>query len=72
MNTKALNEIDYFRIRDEVAGYCVSEEAKEILLKKEPLTNHKEIEHLKNMSREWVEYLHTTHSSPLSGWEPIH
>lgn len=72
MNTKALNEIDYFRIRDEVAGYCVSEEAKEILLKKEPLTNHKEIEHLKNMSREWVEYLHTTHSSLLSGWEPIH
>ena len=72
MNTKALNEIDYFRIRDEVAGYCVSEEAKEILLKKEPLTNHKEIEHLKNMSREWVEYLHATHSSPLSGWEPIH
>ena len=72
MNTKALNEIDYFRIRDEVAGYCVSEEAKEVLLKKEPLTNHKEIEHLKNMSREWVEYLHTTHSSPLSGWEPIH
>ena len=72
MNTKALNEIDYFRIRDEVAGYCVSEEAKEILLKKEPLTNHKEIEHLKNMSREWVEYLHGTHSSPLSGWEPIH
>ena len=49
MNTKALNEIDYFRIRDEVAGYCVSEEAKEILLKKEPLTNHKEIEHLKNI-----------------------
>ena len=72
MNTKALNEIDYFRIRDEVAGYCVSEEAKEVLLKKEPLTNHKEIEHLKNMSREWVEYLHTTHSSPLSGWKPIH
>ena len=72
MNTKALNEIDYFRIRDEVAGYCVSEEAKEILLKKEPLTNHKEIEHLKNMSREWVEFLHATHSSPLSGWEPIH
>ena len=72
MNTKALNEIDYFRIRDEVAGYCVSEEAKEILLKKEPLTNHKEIEHLKNMSREWVEYLNAIHSSPLSGWEPIH
>lgn len=72
MNTKALNEIDYFRIRDEVAGFCVSEEAKEILLKKEPHTNHKEIEQLKNMSREWVEYLHATHSSPLSGWEPIH
>lgn len=72
MNTKALTEIDYFRIRDEVAGYCVSEEAKQVMLKKEPLVKSQEIENLKNMSREWVEYLHVTHSSPLSGWEPIH
>ena len=72
MNTKALTEIDFFRIRDEVAGYCVSKEAQEILLKREPLTKHNEVEQLKNLSREWCSYLSTVHTSPISGWEPIH
>lgn len=72
MNTKALNEIDYFRIRDEVAGYCVAQESKEILLKREPLTNHKEIEELKNLSREWSLYLSDSRTAPVSNWEPVH
>lgn len=71
MNQKALNEIDYFRIRDVVASFCVSLEAKESLLQKEPLTNFNEIEKLKNMGREWTTYLDAISSSPLSSWQPI-
>ena len=57
MNEKTLKEIDYFRIREEVAGYCLSEEGKKSLLERNPLTNLKEIEYLKNASREWTSYL---------------
>lgn len=72
MNKKALTEIDYFRIRDEVASYCIASESQEILLKREPLNNHKEVEELKNLSREWSTYLSDSRTSPISNWEPIH
>lgn len=72
MDSKTLQEIDYFRIREEVAGYCVSEEGKQSLLEREPLTKNKEIEKLKNLSREWCNYLSANRSAPFSGWESIH
>lgn len=72
MDKKTLSEIDYYRLREEVAGYCVSLEGKNSLLEREPLTNSNEIEKLKNLSREWCAYLNRTHNSPFGGWEPIH
>lgn len=72
MNTNTLTEIDFYRIREEVAGFCVSEEGKKSLLEREPLTNQKEIEKLKNLSREWTVFNSVSKSSPFSGWEPIH
>lgn len=71
MNTKTLTEIDFFRIRDQVASYCLSEEGKASLLSREPLKKSSEIEHLKNLSREWGLYLSQTHASPLSLWNPV-
>ena len=71
MNTKTLNEIDFFRIREEVAGYCVSEEGKRSLLDREPLKINTEIEKLKTMSREWGTYFAATHKNPVSAWEPV-
>ena len=71
MNVKTLTEIDFFRIRDEVAGYCVSSEGKDSLLKREPLKKTEEIEKLKNLSREWGVYLSQTHNIPVSGWSPV-
>lgn len=72
MNSKTLTEIDYYRIREEIAGYCVSEEGKDILLKAEPLKDSQKIEFLKKCSREWCNYISAAHSSPLHGWDPIH
>ena len=71
MNTKTLTEIDYFRIRDRVASYCISEEGKNSLMGREPFKNADEIENLKNMSREWGAYFAQTRACPFSGWEPV-
>ena len=72
MNTKTLNEIDFYRIRDEIAGYCVSAEGRDKLLAREPLRKTEEIENLKNLSREWTTYFSAGRANPLSSWEPVH
>lgn len=71
MNEKTLKEIDYYRIREEVAGFCVSEEGKKSLLERNPLTDLNKIEFLKNASREWCTFLSAGHAAPVGGWEPI-
>ena len=72
MNNKTLNEIDYYRLRDEIAGYCVSTEGREKLLQREPLRKSEEIENLKNLSREWSVYFSAGRANPISVWEPVH
>ena len=72
MNQKTLQEIDYFRIREEIAGYCVSAEGRQKLLEREPLRKTEEIENLKNLSREWSTYFSAGRSNPVSAWEPVH
>ncbi|MBP5283565.1 MAG: endonuclease MutS2, partial [Treponema sp.] len=72
MNTKTLQEIDYFRIRDEIAGYCVSAEGRDKLLAREPLRKSDEIENLKNLSREWTVFYSAGRANPLTAWEPVH
>ena len=41
LHKKTLEQLDYYRIRDTIAGYCVSEEGKASLLKREPFTQEK-------------------------------
>ena len=72
MNTKTLQEIDYFRIREEIAGYCVSSEGREKLLQREPLRKSEEIEKLKNLSREWSVFFSAGRSNPVKAWEPVY
>ena len=71
MNKQALQEIDYYRVRDEVASYCVTQEAKDSFLQREPFTESKQIENLKNLSREWSKYLSASRKNPLLFWEPV-
>ncbi|MCQ2583359.1 MAG: Smr/MutS family protein [Treponema sp.] len=71
MNQKTLTEIDYFRIREQVAAFCVSEEGKVELLNREPLSDSKKIEFLKSCSREWLKYVSTCKNNPVSGWPTI-
>ena len=72
MNEKTLQEIDYFRICDEIAGYCLSEEGKHDLLTRLPFTDSKKIEFYKNCSREWTAYLSKSKNLPFGAWEPVY
>lgn len=71
MNTKTLTELDYYRIKETVAGLCVSTEGKNDILKREPFTDIKAFADLKLLSREWNTFLSVSRSSPLSQWPVI-
>ena len=71
MNSLALQEIDFYRLRDEVAGFCITEEARLSFLQREPLTDSKKIENLKNLSREWTVFLSASCKNPVTFWEPV-
>lgn len=71
MDRKTLTELDYYRIRDEISFFCVSEESRFIMSRMEPLSNPEEIERLKNLGREWLKYLNTTRAPALTGWNPV-
>ncbi len=71
MNKLALQEIDFYRIRNQVADYCLTQEGKDSFLQREPLTDSKKIEELKNLSREWTVFLSASCKNPLLFWEPV-
>ncbi len=71
MNKVALQEIDFYRVRDQVAAYCITGEAKDLFLQREPYTDQKQIELLKNLSREWAKYLSASRKNPVLFWEPV-
>lgn len=72
MDKKTLTELDYYRIRDEIASCCLAEESRFIMTRLEPFTQVEEIEERKALSREWLKYLNTTRASALSGWNPVY
>lgn len=71
MDKKTLTELDYYRIRETISGFCVAEESRFIMARLEPLSDAVEIEKSKEISREWLKYLSTTRAPALSGWNPV-
>lgn len=73
MHKKTLEQLDYYRIRDTIAGFCVSEEGKSSLLKREPFTREQinEINRLKNLSSQWQKALCSKNPIRLHGWGAI-
>lgn len=64
-------ELDFYRIRDKIAGSCVSEEGHELLLKRESSSDEIFVERQKNLGREWNVFLHSSYAASLSGWPEI-
>lgn len=71
MDKKTLTDLDFYRIRDEISGFCVSEEGNYAFSRIEPLTDYQKIEEQKNFSREWTKFLSTTRPQPVSFWPPV-
>ncbi len=68
MNEKTLETLDYFRIRDNVAGFCCSEEGEATLKERTPFTSFEKYGPLKEQSREWASYLNKGYAMPFAGW----
>ena len=71
MDTNTLQILDYYRVRNQVAGYCKSAEAKNILENWLPLTDFHSIQERKNKGLEWQLFINSGVKNPLRGWEPI-
>ena len=73
MHRKTLEQLDYYRIRENIAGYCVSEEGKSAILRREPLTQEKfnEISSLKTLSSQWQKALLSKNPIRLHSWGQI-
>ena len=71
MNAWMLSALEYYRIRDDIASYCMSEEGKDALKKREPFTDSEIITHLKALSRDWQRVLPLPHPPVLAAWPPV-
>ena len=73
MHRRTLEELDYYRIRETVSGYCVSEEGKASVLRREPLTQNEleKINFLKTLSSQWQRAILSKNSIRLDGWNEI-
>lgn len=71
MDKKTLTELDYYRIRDEVQGFCVSEEGRNELSHREPFTDYSQYDYLKKLSREWLKCFSSQRNIMLHSWEDI-
>lgn len=71
MDKRTLEQLSYYRLRDEVASFCVSEEGCDALKSREPFTDKTHIQLLKNYGREWLSILNSTNPFSLSSWPPL-
>jgi len=71
MNRRTLTELDYYRIRDSIAIYCVSEEGKAQICRTEPFTDLEKIRNLKETGNEWLTFLNSAKQVSLSSWPEI-
>ncbi|MBP3709076.1 MAG: endonuclease MutS2 [Treponema sp.] len=71
MDRDTLIELDYCRIRDNIAQFCASEEAKLALETREPFTDAEHIEKLKNTSRDWQLFNASQRAPVILPWPEV-
>ncbi len=71
MNQRTLEVLEYPRIREEIAGVCMSEEGKTSLLEKAPSTDVAEVSRLKALGSAWLRSLSGENPPRFSGWPAI-
>ena len=71
MEQKTLEQLDYFRIRDSIARYCMTEEGKSCLMMRIPFIEKKETILAKKEAKEWESYLLSGNPNILKRWNPV-
>lgn len=71
MQKKILGQLDYFRIRKNIAFYCKTEEGKEALLERLPLKDKSEIKKLKDLGFEMKSYYAKGFASLIRPFEAL-
>ena len=73
MDEKTLEELDYFRIRKEIEGMCVSEEGARKISQRMPFgsADKGKCDRLKRMAREWTAATKSRTSASLQSWSPV-
>ena len=71
LSGQTAQELDFYRIRAQVALFAASEEGKELLSQREPSSDMENMERLKGLGKEWAVFLSSARPAPLSAWPPV-
>ncbi len=71
MNERTLEVLEYTRIREKIAGYCMSEEGRAALLERVPSVDPLEINRLKSLGQAWLRSLSGETPPQFRGWPPV-
>ena len=71
MNKKTLFDLEFDKLRCEVAAFCCSQEGRDALLRRAPSTKEEEVCRLKSLARDWARLAELESPPPLSSWQPV-
>lgn len=71
MNQRTLEVLEYPRIREEIAGFCMSEEGKSALQERIPSSDPFEVRRLKQLGRAWLRALSAETPPQFRPWPPV-
>ena len=70
MNHKNLEQLDFFRVREIVSSFAMTQEGKQTVLSILPYTDKKQISNAKNLSKDWADYLQAGNQRCFLPWNP--
>lgn len=71
MNQRTFEILEYPRIREEIAGYCMSNEGKISFLEQQPFIDENGIDSLKAYGIQWMNQLFRETPPPFAGWPDV-
>lgn len=71
MDSRTLEILDYYRVRNQVAQFCASDEGRDEILSREPFSFAEEFVPLKNLSREWNVCFASQKNISLKSWPEV-
>lgn len=71
MDSRTLEILDYYRVRNQVAQFCASGEGRDEILSRKPFSFAEEFVPLKNLSREWNVCFASQKNISLKSWPEV-